>query len=465
MKTICKDSEIVNKYSRFDVISFFILFLVIALFCAAQIYQVEKRHGRELRGVSTYAYLANNIVETGKYTLNNRPYLTRMPVYPYLVAFTKLVAGHNWSYLLIVIQGALGLLCGILLNRITYRLTLSQWIPGLATLTYAFHTALQWEHLALRETGVYELLILCFFYFAAQKAISPKTITFMVIMCIASYYTRATGVFLIVALGLFIWFIPHINLARRLSTVGLAVGAVILAAVPWQVYQSHAQGKLVLAATDVGGLNLYKGNSFAFEEISPYIDHDAGGVFIPQLVQPSASSGIKHDTDNTITDDYLEKLAQADIHSDLLRFLRKACLKVTTYLSPIITPLGRADVQIKDNKLALDNYRGNFVRAYGNWIAFAQQMSFFVVLFIIPLGLLGMIRHAVSAGPLRPLAIASLGFLLVNIAAHAAITAETRYRLYLDPLFLVWAWLAVSYIFSHRQNHLSAKGMSDYLID
>ena len=90
-----------------------------------------------------------------------------------------------------------------------------------------------------------------------------------------------------------------------------------------------------------------------------------------------------------------------------------------------MTPLGRADVRIKDYKLNLDDYQGNFVGADANWIPFAIHLSFFVVLFIIPLGILGIIRHAIHANPLKPLAMASMGFLLVNIAAHAAITAES----------------------------------------
>ena len=82
---------------------------------------------------------------------------------------------------------------------------------------------------------------------------------------------------------------------------------------------------------------------------------------------------------------------------------------------------------------------------------FANELSFFVVLLIIPLGFLGNLRYIVFPNRHRAFAAASLGFILANIAVHAMITAETRYRLFLDPLFIIWAWIAVACIFKVMQ--------------
>ena len=66
----------------------------------------------------------------------------------------------------------------------------------------------------------------------------------------------------------------------------------------------------------------------------------------------------------------------------------------------------------------------------------------------VPLGFLGIVQSMLFNPRLRAVAVASGLFLLANLAAHAAITAETRYRLYLDPLFLVWAGVSIGLIFS-----------------
>jgi hypothetical protein len=88
------------------------------------------------------------------------------------------------------------------------------------------------------------------------------------------------------------------------------------------------------------------------------------------------------------------------------------------------------------------------VDADNNWIDFFEQMSFFIVLFAIPLGFLGALKALVSNPELRGVALASFAIILVHIGAHALITAETRYRLPLDPLFLLWAGVSVGYLFA-----------------
>jgi hypothetical protein len=422
--------------------------MVASLLCAIQIHLVAKHaavSGQEavVPGVSTYAQLGDSLAGTGKYELDGHPYLTRMPLYPGLVAATKMVAGIHWAYLLIVVQTGLSLLCGFLLNRLAYRLTLSEWLPALATVAYAFHVALQWEHLKLRETGVYELAVLAFFYFAAKAEVSRGALVAMVCACIAAYYIRATGVLMLIPLGLSAWLMPRDGLSRRLAVAALAMGAVVLAALPWQFYQSRIQGRVVTAATDVAGLNLYKGNSFAFDKVSPYVDHDDGGPLIPELVRETEPGPATED-------ERLRLLAERDIDQDPMRFFRKAFLRIAAYLSPLTTPLGRADLRVEDQQVVLDDYEGNFVRASRDWLAFAEQMSFFIVLFAIPLGLLGLVRGILDAGPSRRLAIASLAFLLANVASHAAITAETRYRLYLDPIFIAWTCVALAHLFGRR---------------
>jgi hypothetical protein len=78
---------------------------------------------------------------------------------------------------------------------------------------------------------------------------------------------------------------------------------------------------------------------------------------------------------------------------------------------------------------------------------FFEQMSFFVVLFAIPLGFLGSIKGLLSGPKIRAIAVASVAIVIFHMAAHAAITAETRYRLPLDPVFLLWAGVALGYMF------------------
>jgi hypothetical protein len=454
---------------RIGTVALVVLALVIVGLAAIQVYLlsrhgVDSGHGPELPGARSYALLADTLIEEGRYALGKEnPLLrARLPLYPVLVVIAKLLAADRWAYLLITIQSAIGFLCGLLIYRIARRLTSSAWIPSLVVFSYAVQASLQWEHLALRETVLYELIILTFFYFATEQPITRRNILFMTLACIAAYYTRATGVFLIVALVFFLAFSPAASASQRAKRLGWSLGALILAAAPWQAYQSYGQGKLALASTSVGGLNLFKGNSFLFEQLSPYVDHDLGDAVASALQEQNPAGGGRAHAE-TVGDDYLKELALADIRSDYARFFRKAMLKIVVYLSPVETPFGGARLEQKNGQLTLAEFRGSFVSAYGNWLQFARQMSFFVLLFAIPLGLLGMLRHTLLLTWRRPVAIASLGFLLANIAAHALITAESRYRVYLDPLLLLWAGLAVGCIFADVRFRMRAHAESTTL--
>jgi hypothetical protein len=237
------------------------------------------------------------------------------------------------------------------------------------------------------------------------------------------------------------------SLSARLRLAVLTLGTVVAATLPWQLYQSASQSGLTVGATNVAGWNLFKGNALAFEDVSPYIDHDNADGYVELLrerYRMDPPPGIETE------DEYLRALALEDMRGDPARFLRKAALKAAVYLSPLETPLGEARVVIAPDAVHLTDYRGHFAMAARDWLRFARQMSFFIVLFAIPLGILGAISAAArpADSDRRRLAIATLGFLLLNIAAHAVITAETRYRLYLDPLLLLWAGLAVHTLFS-----------------
>jgi hypothetical protein len=445
-----------REYRRSDAIALAVLAAAIVGLGTAIAYLVSRHgiqteHGRLLFGAPSYARLADEMIEHRGFAAGGHETLDRMPLYIGLVAVCKLVAGQYWSYALIALQGALALLSGIMINRAARRITPIAWVPAVTTLAYAAHVGLQLEHFALRETVLYEFLVVSFFYLATRSAITNRIIALMALTVGLAFYTRPTGVLLIVPLALFILLMPAPTLRHRLQTLAWAVAAVILLAAPWQAYQSHAQGRLTLSATNVGGWNLYKGNSFAFEAVSPYIDHDTADSYVEQLRdQYHASLSGPHPSNARDEDDYLRQLAQADIRADYPRFLRKTVLRVLVYLSPLETPLGSAEISVEQNRVVLMKYRGNFVDADDSWIDFFEQLSFFVVLFAIPLGFLGALKVALGNPPLRAAAVASFAVVAVHLGAHALITAETRYRLPLDPLFLLWGGVALGYIFAPR---------------
>jgi hypothetical protein len=441
-----------KHYRRSDVITLLALLVVILGFGAVQSFIVanfglQTEHGRLLPGSGSYARLADDFIDGGLDWIDDPP--GRLPGYTALVVVSKLIAGDYWAYLLIGIQGALGFVCGLLINRTAARVSPVPWIPAVVTLAYAFHFGLQREHFALRETVLYEFFIVAFFFAGARDTLSLRDIAVLTAASVLSYFTRPTGVLLTVALCVLLLVASRKTMGKRVATAGWAVGAVFIFVLPWQIYQSVYQDKVALAPIGLGGMNLYKGNSFLFEELSPYIDHDAGDVYLERINQEFRASTTAPGAAAT-EDDHLRQLARADIESDYLRYLRKAVLRTLTYLSPLETPLGTATLRQEGDRLHLDGYRGNFVSASAEWLPFAVQLSFFVVLFAVPLGFLGMVQSMLFNSRLRPVAAASFVFLLLNVASHAAITAETRYRLYLDPLFLVWAGLAIGLIFSRR---------------
>jgi hypothetical protein len=452
--SIFKSRGIPQMTRRADVLSLAMLLFVVTAIGLMIAYLVSRHgeqseHGRLLFGSPSYARAADDIIYSASGASANDEAPDRMPLYVGLIVLSKLIGGIYWSYVLIALQGVLVLLCGAMLHRTASRLTSVPWVPALITLAYAAHIGLQLENFALRETVTYEVFIVAFIYFATQKPVTNKSVALMALACVLAFYTRPTGVLMLVPLGLFILFVPSTPLRQRLQILSWAIGAVILCAIPWQVYQSRAQGRFTLSETAVGGWNFFKGNSFAFEAVSPYIDHDQADSYVDQLRDQYRASQVgSHPVTARSEDDYLRALGKADVEADYSRYLRKIILRVAIYLSPLETPLGSSQFEVENGRVVLMRYRGNFVDADENWISFFEQMSFFVVLFAVPLGVLGSLRGIVSAPTIRPIAVASIAIVAIHIATHAMLTAETRYRLPLDPLFLLWAGIAVGHIFA-----------------
>jgi len=222
--------------------------------------------------------------------------------------------------------------------------------------------------------------------------------------------------------------------------------------VPWQTYQTKMSGRLALSPTPLGGENLYKGNALSFEYVAPYVDIDTGRFLIDDFLSQEEFYSWPAGADRSrVADDFLREAASADISGEPMRYLRKMVLRVAAYLSPMATPLGVADLYVEDGMLRLGDYRGNFVGASQDWLPFVRHGTlFFIVLFAVPLGLLANLKHVLAPSPMRPFATASLIFILANIGVYALISAETRYRLYLDPLLILWAWIAVAKLFERR---------------
>jgi hypothetical protein len=218
-------------------------------------------HGQELFGAASYGEMADNILQNGRYVSDTGGPLDRMPLYIGVVMLAKVLGGNAYSDVLIALQGLMALACGMMTHRASARLTSVRWIPGVIALLYAAHLSLQFEHYALRETGLYEFLIVLFFYLATLRPATPIRLVGMALTAALAYYTRPTGVLMIVPLALYTLLLPASSMTTRLRTAGWAVALVIACAVPWQIYQSEACGRITLSATQVGGLNLYKGNS------------------------------------------------------------------------------------------------------------------------------------------------------------------------------------------------------------
>jgi hypothetical protein len=392
-------------------------------------------------GATSYALIADNLLAHGSYTTDGQsPATYRAPLYVLLVVISKLLGGGNWSRVLLLLQAAACVTTGILISRMTVRLTGNELLAAGVTLTYACHLAWIDETLVLRESVLFGLLIAWFFYHASSRQITARILAGMTLACLLAYYTRGTGFLLIVPLIVLIAAHSQATRTQRMVLAATVAGALVLGITPWQVFQTRVSGQTTLAPTSVGGEQLYIGNSKMFDQVPPYLDVDAGSfVYRTKL------------NDSIVDATSLSAQAAADITADPLRFFRKVWLKATVYLSPFSTPLGRGSLEVTEGSLRISSYEGNLVRAARNWVPFAVHVaSFFVVLFVIPLGFLGNAREAIFSRSNRGIAIASLFFIGVNLGLHALLTAETRYRLYLDPLFIVWAWIALAAIFGSR---------------
>jgi hypothetical protein len=182
------------------------------------------------------------------------------------------------------------------------------------------------------------------------------------------------------------------------------------------------------------------------------VDPDAAIAQVDAVAQQGLEA-VREPLRSQLADDRLRALADQDIRSDPSRFLRKVMLRSLAFLSPLKTPLGSAEIRVEDGRILLHDYQGNFVDGARHWTSLARQTSLFVIsLFAIPLGLLGMMRYSFESSSSRYLALASLLFVTANIGLYALSGAETRYRLPLDPLFIVWAWMSVALLFRRLAN-------------
>jgi hypothetical protein len=207
----------------------------------------------------------------------------------------------------------------------------------------------------------------------------------------------------------------------------------------------------VLSPTQIVGETRYTRSSYLFDRLAPYVDPDVASDEYAHLEE---IPGVADPGDRLawLADDYLRELANRDIAADPERFVRKSAIRAAAYLSPLKTPLGSSPVELRDGQLHLVDYSGDLLDAAHHWPPFLRDATHFVIaLFAIPLGLLGMARASAGASPARRLAIVSLLFVAANIGLHALNGAETRYRLPLDPLFIVWACVAIGSLFPPRE--------------
>lgn len=422
-----------------------VLCLIVA---AIGLLDVVERKGETPPGSPSYERIADNLLQSGTYSLDGEsPTAYRMPLYPAFVAAVKLLGGDHWVALLLALQSALTIATGLLWHATSRRLTSVWWVPPLVALTFAAHLSLHWEFLKLRETAVFGFLVASFFYVATSDAPDRSKLWRMAVLCVLAHYTRPTGFLLLVPLVALALLQADKSGKTRAIAASSLVAIFVLAAVPWQAYQSNVVGQLVLAPTNVVGFNRYTRSSLAFERLAPYVDPD---IAAHDYASPIVDAGLEGAGPSRawISDDRLRALASRDIAADPGRYVRKIGNRAKAYLSPLKTPLGSAEIELREGRLHLNDYRGNLVDAAEHWSPFLRHTSLFVIaLFAIPIGLLGMLRLSLVANRARALAIASLAYVAACVALHALTGAETRYRLPLDPLFITWAWLAIGLLF------------------
>lgn len=410
-----------KKINSFNINFIYGIIIVFHILLLCYIFYSNKPFG----GSESYSNIAENWIETGKFSLDGvHDTFYRPPLYPLLLVFAKTINNSGWEVVARMLQSILSIGCSLLVWKIALKISSSTKLALIALCLYLLHFLVQLEHFAQRETVLFELLALCFCYvFISRSSLDWLQVVGLAIISAGLYLTRPTGIlFFLAGLGFILWYEGK---SYKIKTAFVFVFFFCCFISPWQFYQYKAFSKISFSSSNTAGFNLYKGASPAIQSIYPQIDVDHAEEFIWLELQQNKIDP----KDAYLVNSFLMEEAVRFVVDDPLLFGKNMLVKLLVFYSPVVMPLGKGNLEFHDGKILVNNYAIS--------IDFWRLSYFFLCIIIVPLGIVESFRWSPAAEIEVRFKVFSLAIFFLFTCIHVLTFAETRFRLPLDGLLCI----------------------------
>ena len=381
---------------------------------------------------SGYDTIAKNILNNGTYSSDGKTFTSfRPPSYPIFLAAIMGIFGDSWRTATIIFQIIFGALCAFFVFRIGGNVFESEFTPVASVIFFTLNPLFIGEALNIRETTLFSLIVLGFFYFVSKENIQLSDFIVAAIFAGLSYLTRPTGILLVVTF-LFCIYVRNIS---DIKNVFVILTLLVLVISPWRYKVFIENGYLGLSSSTTGGLNMYKGNNPVYVNTYPWVDVDKQTGIIKENIS------LEGKTYSVSGNEMLKKKAIKYIVNNPVTFARGIIIKTVSLYSPIMVPVGNGKIVKEGGSYSINNFKAPN-RPPVVLISSSLYTSFLIICFIgfISLYLANEIH---SQDKLLSLIFT---FMLLVTFLHAVTFAETRFRLPLDPFLCLFSGRYLSHL-------------------
>jgi len=396
----------------------------------------------EVNGSSSYLDIAKNLAEGKGYTLQNGPTAYRSPAYPLFLALFLVLLPIKYAYIGCVAgQVLLTICCFMIVVVVSRKFSGNINNIHLAPLLFVFNEPAISEFLRTRETVLFAFLILVYlFVLTSDKSIYTKSILFGIIsgLCLL---TRPSGLLLICMSIVAVLFFQTEKIDIKIKSIFLSLLFFVVTIAPWQIYLYKNFHRIELTGTSPSGYPLAAGNLPMFADIYVSLDPDTAGPILEKYIDDHNQT---FPNDEFGRSDFLHKVVSDEIKQHPFRFANRFIQKAIYFLSPYEIYPGDGTLEMgEDGVLKINSYTTrNTIRI---------SLVFLFKIFLIPLGILGMLSCILRDGLKAQWAIFSCFVILGATCLHAITYPEVRFRLPFESLFCLGAAYFISHHFSFRR--------------
>ena len=393
--------------------------LLFSLACAA--WRLSS-FGPGFPGSESYSTIALQVLDTGAFQTAFRP-----PIYPLFLAVMMYLFGEQWETAAVIVQAILSAGVGVLIYRFAARLAHSERAGIVAALLYVSNALYQFEATAKRETTLFTLFFLLFFW-AALFIRKPSTKYIVLALTAALALLLRPNAVALLPVGAVILFLD-IRKGGFSPTVLLFPILLFLALiVPWQLFVRGVTGSYPLTTSANSGQVLWKGNHEHLLAVWPSADID--------LIEGEMTKGIGGVNITTAEGDrLLKEQAVAFIKAQPVLALRLAAAKAALFFAPFPIPYGDGELVYHNGTPSFTEFR------YRNKLLLAGSTLHSIILIF---GAFGFMATAWRGSEEQRLA-ATMAIIvtLVLLAVHTLSYPESRYRW---PLDILWTVIAAEFL-------------------